>query len=97
MPPPDEGVERLFVTQVRPGGGDLSDGDGHRGVVGPFAGLPAEAPAPHHRDLKFRAAGRAELVWGTQGVTGCGAQQSADGPVKLCGCQCHEIGSPFTH
>ena len=74
VPPPDEGVERLFLTQVRPGGGHLSDGDGHGGVVGPLTGLPAEAPAAHHGDLEFRAAGRAELVGGTQGVTGCGAQ-----------------------
>ena len=89
VPPADEGVESLFLTQVRPGGGDLSDSDGHRGVVGPFTGLPAEAPASHHRDLEFRAAWWAELVGGTQGVTGCGAQQNADGAVKLSGCQCH--------
>jgi hypothetical protein len=74
MPPPGEGVERLFVTQVCPRGGDLGYGDGHRSVVGPFTGLPAGAPAAHHGDLEFRAAGRAELVGGTEGVTGCGAK-----------------------
>ena len=50
---------------------------------------PSRSSTAHHGDLEFRAAGRAELVGGTQGVTGCGAQQNADGPVKLCGCQCH--------
>ena len=97
MPPPDDGVERLFLTQVRPGGGHLSDRNSHGGVVRPFAGLPAEAPAPHHGDLKFRAAWRTELVCGSECITGCGAQQNAAGPVKLSGCQCHRQESPFTH
>ena len=97
VPPPDQGVERLFVTKVGPSGGHLSDGDGHRRVVGPFAGLPAEAAAPHHRHLEIRAAGRPELIRSTQGITGGGAQQHSDGPINLCGSQCHEIASPFTH
>src|SRR6476659_6318627 len=82
MPPPHEGVELLFVTQFRPGSGHLSNRDGHGGVVGPFTWLPAEAPASHHRDLELGAAGRAELIRSTQGITGGSAQQSADSPVK---------------
>jgi hypothetical protein len=97
VPPPDNDVERLFLTQVRPRGGDLGDGDSHGGVVGPFTGFPAEAPATDHGDLKFWPPWRAELVGGTEGITGCSAQHNADSPVKLSGCQFHEIESPFTH
>ena len=97
VPPPGEGVERMFLTQVRPGEGNLSDRNSHGSIVGPLAWLPAEAAAPHHGDLEFRAAGWAELVCGTQGITGCGAQQNAASAVKLSGSQCHEIESPFTH
>jgi len=40
-------------------------------------------------DFKFRAAWWPEFVGGTEGVTGCGAQQHSAGPVKLCGSQGH--------
>jgi hypothetical protein len=48
-----------------------------------------ECHRPHHRHLKLRAPGRTEFVCGTEGITGCGAQQDTAGPVKLAGCQCH--------
>ncbi len=90
MPPADQGVERLFLAQVRPSGGQFSDRDRHRGVVGPFTWLPAEAAATHHRDLEFRAAWRTELVCGTEGIAGCRAEQDADASVELSSCQFHE-------
>ena len=60
-------------------------------------GSQPKLPPPTIATSSSGSAGRAELVGGTQGITGCGAQQSADSPVKLCSCQCHEIASPFTH
>jgi len=94
MPPTGDGIERLFLTKVRPGGGYLGDGKSHRGVVGPLAWLPAEGPTAHHGDFQLRAAWRAELIGGTQGVSGCGAQQDAAGPVKLCGSQRYRSNLP---
>ena len=44
VPALDDVVERLFVTQVRSGGRDLGDRDGHRRVVGPLAGLERSQP-----------------------------------------------------
>ena len=89
----------LFLVEVCPSCGDLGDGNRHRRVVGPFAGLPAEASATDHGHLKFRAAGSAELVRSTQGITGCGAQQCADSTVKLSSRQCcpPRADLPFTH
>ena len=67
------------------------DGQGHLGVVGPFAWLPTEATAPLHQHRGVGAQGRSELVAGTEGVaagrgqhhTGCsvGADGNGDGLV----------------
>ena len=97
MPPPHDGVERLFLAHSCSRGGHLNNRDCHGGVVGPFAWLPAEAAASHHGDLEAGGRGVDRTQGGTQGVTGCGAEQDADGTVKLSGCQFHVIGSPFTH
>jgi hypothetical protein len=85
----NDSVERLLATQVGTSCGHLSDGDGHRGVVGPFTGFPGEASAAGHGDLKFWAARRTEFVWRTQGITRCGGQQYTDGTVELSGRQFH--------
>ena len=56
----DDGVLRRLITQIRTGGGDLGDGDRHRGVIGPLAGLPTAAA--DHGDLECGAAGRLKLI-----------------------------------
>ena len=68
-----------LVLQIGAGRGDLGDGDGHRGVIGPLAGLPR--PAAGHLHRQFGAARRLELVRRPQGVAGGGAQQHALGAI----------------
>jgi hypothetical protein len=72
-------VLRLVGGQVRTGGGDLGDRDGHRGVIGPFAGLPPERPATDQADGQLGSAGRSELVRGAEGVAGGRGEQDTAG------------------
>ena len=78
-------------SQVRAGRGDLGDGDGHRGVVGPLPRRPAQRPAALHRHRNVRTQRRAELVRGAQRVTTGHAEQDARGAVDLRGAEssCH--------
>ena len=73
VPAPHDGVLRGLVAQVGSGGGDLGDGDRHRRVVGPLAGLPAAAT--HHGDLELGPAGGLELIRRAECVAGGRAQQ----------------------
>src|SRR5699024_4299487 len=66
---PGRGVESVF-------GAGLGDGQGHRGVVGPFAGVETERTAVVHDDRGV-GAGAGEFVAGAEGVAGRGAQQGA--------------------
>ena len=62
-----------LVEQIGARRRDLRDGDRHRRVIGPLAGLPPAAT--DHRDLEFRPTWRLELVWRTQRIPCCGRQQ----------------------
>ena len=62
-----------LVTQVRAGGGDLGDRDGHRGVIGPLPGLPPLTA--DHGHLTLRPQGRPKLVRRPQRVAGSHPQQ----------------------
>ena len=73
------GVLGRPLTEVRSGRGDLRDSDGHRCVVGPFAGSP-DTPAGHCH-IELGSARRLKLVRRPQGVSCCGAQQNTLDPI----------------
>ena len=81
--------ERLLGAQVGAGGGDVEDGPGHRGVVGPLAGREAAEAAADHAGTFGSDRGQAELVRRAEGVADGGAEHGAAGTVELCGSQLH--------
>jgi len=91
VPASDDRVQRCLGFQVGAGGGDLSNRDGHRGVVGPFSRLKRPQVAADHANRLVGTTGRIELVSGAQGVTGGGGQQRPAGPITLCSSQLHGI------
>jgi len=54
VPPLEYGVKTFVVTEICVGCGDLSDGNGHRGVSGPLARFPSECSGAHHGDVAVR-------------------------------------------
>jgi len=87
-PAVDDAVEGTFGAQIGTGGGDLGDGDGHRGVVGPLTGCERSEAAADHPDGPVGGHRCVELVAGAQRVACGGGEQNARGPIPLCRRQC---------
>ena len=76
--------ERFLAAQVGACGGDVEDGPGHRGVIGPFAGGEAAEAAADHAGTFGSDLGQAELVRRPEGVADSGAEHGPASTVELC-------------